>query len=946
MPRLHFNFRHFFSILAICIFLLSPFLFFTGESFAATGINRTINFQGRLVNNTTGLNVSNGSYSVVFTLYNNPNAGQGTALWSETQNVTTTDGIFRVALGSVTAIPANFNFNWDGLYLGIKVGTDAEMAPRIQMASVPFAFNSQQVAGLTVQDSTGSTGSTSATLKIGSSATNPITVDLGQNGVTFNSGAYNASTSLTIATTNGVATSITLPTSGTLMSLGLNSNQTLASTQVSGNVLTIQDTAGTGTLAGISFNLNGSGTTYDLLGTGSSWSITKAGALTVASCSGCGGASGSNYWNLVNGNGVSNGGYITPINSTADLLIGGQSTSSAAFAVLNLAKNQPIGTHSGNLIVMPNNGWGGQVGINTISPTAFLDVAGTASLGGQLAFRSGFGTIQTTANQALTIGGNTTGNITFSPNNTSTLTLAPNIATFTGTNPVITATGTNTLTLNSGSTGNIQFFSSSYGITNAGALTVASCTGCGGGGGVNYWGLNNGLLYNGNLTVDFAIGGTSSNSAKFLVSQNGTMPTASVSAKTSFAGLVVDQAGVGDIFTASAAGATRFRIAQNGSILMQGQIVTSVGGGGTNTTSGAVTNAIGDQGSLVPNAGFESAISGIGLADGWVPSATNGAIQVISRVATTSAKGVSSIQIKLNASQQTAFYSTCMPIAFQTSLGSYNLSMYAKSTVANKVVVRGYLDTYPSQANCMSDNATGRVISAGTLSAVNLSSTAWATLSQTAITAPASTTNTWAKVHIFVGNPASGTAATVINIDAIRLIENSLTGGVDYAENYPADPSNIPQPGDVVSLDSSDNLAEVTLAKSPMDDSVIGVVSTNPGEVVGSDVPDPKVAVALSGRTPVKVSSENGSIQIGDYLASSDIPGVAVKAITAGPVIGVAMEDYLNSDPASIGSITMFIKNTYYNGASLAANTGLISANGKDIVLPLAAQRFIYHQRC
>ena len=193
---------------------------------------------------------------------------------------------------------------------------------------------------------------------------------------------------------------------------------------------------------------------------------------------------------------------------------------------------------------------------------------------------------------------------------------------------------------------------------------------------------------------------------------------------------------------------------------------------------------------------------------------------------------------------------------------------------------------------------------------------------------------TWGRVDILIGGPTSGRTASV---DGVRLVATGVGTGLDYAENYPADPSNIPQPGDVVSLDNLGNLAEVTLAGKPMDDSVIGVVSTNPGEVLGPDVPDPKVAVALSGRTPVKVSSENGPIQIGDYLASSDIPGVAVKAITAGPVIGVAMENYANPDPANIGSITAFIKNTYYNGGSLASNTGLTSENGKDIILPLAA---------
>ena len=39
--------------------------------------------------------------------------------------------------------------------------------------------------------------------------------------------------------------------------------------------------------------------------------------------------------------------------------------------------------------------------------------------------------------------------------------------------------------------------------------------------------------------------------------------------------------------------------------------------------------------------------------------------------------------------------------------------------------------------------------------------------------------------------------------------------------------------------------------------------------------------VALSGRVPVKVSTQFGDIQIGDALTSSPIPGVAMKATQA-----------------------------------------------------------------
>src|ERR1035437_1219321 len=280
MHTVQFNFKQVLVILAIATFSLVSFAVFTSPAMAVNGINRTINLQGRLVRNDSGnvgLNVANNTYSVIFTFYNNGTAGQGTALLSETQTVTTTDGIFRVALGSVTPIPTNFNFNWDGLYLGLKVTPDgSEMTPRIQMTAVPFAFNAQQVAGLTVQDSTGAS-STSGTLQIGN-ATTPSTVNLGANNLTL--------------TTSG-ATTLTLPTSGTVFAysttlgtgtLGTLSNSTAQTGGVIGQAITLSGATGSFAQTGLQFNLSGvtSGVALDVQGTSNTWGITRAGALELA----------------------------------------------------------------------------------------------------------------------------------------------------------------------------------------------------------------------------------------------------------------------------------------------------------------------------------------------------------------------------------------------------------------------------------------------------------------------------------------------------------------------------------------------------------------------------------------------------------------------------------------------------------------------------------------
>jgi len=107
----------------------------------------TIAYQGRLADS-AGAPLT-GTYNMIFRLYN---AGIGGApLWTEqwtgTNGVKVRDGLFNVMLGSLTAIPQAVITGHDQLFLGITVGTDDEMAPRVQLGSVPFA-----VQALTVPD--------------------------------------------------------------------------------------------------------------------------------------------------------------------------------------------------------------------------------------------------------------------------------------------------------------------------------------------------------------------------------------------------------------------------------------------------------------------------------------------------------------------------------------------------------------------------------------------------------------------------------------------------------------------------------------------------------------------------------------------------------------------------------------------------------------------------
>lgn len=189
---------------------------------AATGINQQINFQGKIVN-TDGTNVADNDYDFEFKIYTV--SGGGSAIWTETWNsgstqVTVTDGVFRVDLGSITTLPGSVDFNTDNIYLAVNFNSDGEMTPRIHFTAVPYAFNALKVAGLTVTNTTG-------TLTVPNAKT-----------ITF-SGAYD----LTFTTT--ADTNVTLPTTGTLATLAGTeslSNKTISAVSIDSNSGTIQTT--------------------------------------------------------------------------------------------------------------------------------------------------------------------------------------------------------------------------------------------------------------------------------------------------------------------------------------------------------------------------------------------------------------------------------------------------------------------------------------------------------------------------------------------------------------------------------------------------------------------------------------------------------------------------------------------------------------------------------
>lgn len=98
-------------------------------------------YQGRLVS-TAGDPISAVS-TVIFSLY--VDASGGAPLWAETLSVQPNDqGIFTVELGATHSLTGSI-FDGTKRWLGLKVGSDAEMTPRQFLTSSPYAINAANI---------------------------------------------------------------------------------------------------------------------------------------------------------------------------------------------------------------------------------------------------------------------------------------------------------------------------------------------------------------------------------------------------------------------------------------------------------------------------------------------------------------------------------------------------------------------------------------------------------------------------------------------------------------------------------------------------------------------------------------------------------------------------------------------------------------------------------
>lgn len=355
-------------------------LAFSSPAEAAAGINKQINFQGKVVN-TDGTNVTNGSYNFLLCLYATASpatactaGANNDAVWRESKSLTVTDGVFQTALGDTTALPGSVDFNTDNIYLGVNFNSNGQMTPLIRFTAVPYAFNADKVHGLTVTDTTGT-----------------LTVPNGKT-ISF-ADAFSTTGAFPLTLTSTASTTATLP-SGTITLADTTTTQTLTNKTIGSTGLTFSGaatdiTTGTGedlvvVANGVGIiNLNDSVTTGSLTVSGTSMTATSATTITL-------GSTGADTITIGNagadtitiGNAASTGVSIVDNNWSVTAagvatFITGTVIGSQTFTTNNIADSGALTIASGSATALTLNAGNGRVAVAT-GDFLSLSVSGVA----------------------------------------------------------------------------------------------------------------------------------------------------------------------------------------------------------------------------------------------------------------------------------------------------------------------------------------------------------------------------------------------------------------------------------------------------------------------------------------------------------------------------------------------------------------------------------------
>ena len=338
-----------FSVLLAALLLTLPLP-------ASSQAPSTIGYQSVLTD-ASGNPVADGSQDITFKIYNVSTGG--TALWTETQTVTTTNGVFSAVLGSVSAL-TGVSFS-QSLWLGIAVGGGAELSPRIELTGTPYSLIAKAV-------------DTGAAVKSINSLKDDVTLDAGTNITITPSGNM-----LTIDATSGA------PADNSVTKIKIQDSAVTSVKIADGTIGTADITDGS--IATVDLANDAVTTTQILDGTVSTGDIADG---TIAAADLAGGAAVKSVNALTDAVTLAAGSNmtITPSGNTLtfDASVSGGNTLDQAYDQGGAGVGRTIIADGGAVDIQGTGGLtvNGSVGIGTTSPGDPLHVVGTGTTGLQV----------------------------------------------------------------------------------------------------------------------------------------------------------------------------------------------------------------------------------------------------------------------------------------------------------------------------------------------------------------------------------------------------------------------------------------------------------------------------------------------------------------------------------------------------------------------------------
>lgn len=121
-------------------FILSAFFLALALEISWGQVPETISYQG-ILTDSSGVVVADGVYRLSFRLYDSPTTS--VVLWSEVHaSVPVVNGVFNVILGSISELDIPFD---EPYWLGVRIGFDQELLPRIPLTSSAYSLNARSV---------------------------------------------------------------------------------------------------------------------------------------------------------------------------------------------------------------------------------------------------------------------------------------------------------------------------------------------------------------------------------------------------------------------------------------------------------------------------------------------------------------------------------------------------------------------------------------------------------------------------------------------------------------------------------------------------------------------------------------------------------------------------------------------------------------------------------